>query len=129
MSHWSLAETPIKNIDLLKKGAEKVGLKVETGNVVARGYGRRKERVDAVIRGNSYDIGFKWSREKGKYDVIADVWGWETEKGRGSYKKTMDSLVDRYTSEEMKKVARAKGHMIHETVEEDGTIRLRVRTA
>lgn len=133
MSHWTKAETPFKDLLLVEKACQAFGILLETGKLTARGYQGNRQRVDAMIKGTVYDIGFKWNQKSGTFDIVADEWGLRQDstmkrliKGKG-FNGLMNSIKKQYAVIGIKKLALRKGHSVKVTQQIDGTIKGKVR--
>lgn len=85
MSSYIECKLEIKNLDMLKRILENMGLAYEEAQagrtIESRGYGGVTKQVDLVVRsdelrkvhaGTYGDIGFKLNKTTGTYDVVLD---------------------------------------------------------
>ena len=82
MSSYITCKLEIKDLEMIKKVLDTLGLKYTVGdNLVAKGYGRVNREADIVVSqgqlksinaGRYGDLGFKYNQETKAYDMIVD---------------------------------------------------------
>lgn len=129
MSHFTTMKSVIRDVNALKTGAERLGLKIEVGNnLTVRGYHGDKQKVNgAVIKLNTYDVGFHKTPD-GTFEILTDRWGLANHENISDYKAWEQSLTQAYNVAVNRKVAEKKGYrVVGEEVLEDGSIKLRIK--
>ena len=124
MSHM-VRESPIviKNLSTLKRACQALGMEWREGQTTARYWGGEATGYRHAIKvpGTNWEIGVKETAQ-GEYALEADFYGQEGKKVRGAYNR----LLQRYSSEEVKRQARLKGYSVKETRLPNGQVRLEV---
>ena len=81
MSSYITCKLEIKDLAMIKKVLDAMGLSYEEGNLKARGYGSTSRDVDLLVTQSSLrkinagtygDMGFKYNDETKTYDVVID---------------------------------------------------------
>ena len=106
MSSYITCKLEIKNISMIKKVLETMGLAYTEGELKARGYGSKSRDVDLLVKqselnkikaGRYGDMGFKYNSETETYDIIIDHMD----------KKLIDNINQLYAVETIKNFATA----------------------
>lgn len=129
MSHFTKTELPIQMTDrkALIKAAEFLGCKV-LKNAQARGWSKNTYKGEIVLQhpDSPYDVALNKDKN-GAYQPTADLFGGHIQKVYGTPDTPYGKLVARYGAERAKKIAKALGHTLYESVDkETGTITHRV---
>lgn len=132
MSHFTKCELPVAMTDMqcLTKAAEKLGCTV-LKNANAAGYRGQTQQADLVLKHpqSRYDVAMLKNKE-GAYEPHADMMGGEIRNVYGTPESAFGKLVARYGAEKAKKVAKALGHTLYESVDkESGQITHKVVTS
>lgn len=123
MSHFTKAESQIKDIRILKKVCDKMGFPVEE-NATARGYEGKNLKGDYVIR------------LKGPYDIALikennDTYSLHTDWFRGHVAKQVGNnfgtLKQNYSIEIVRQEAENRGMQLEEERLSDGTVRFHLK--
>ena len=120
MSHYTLTQTRINNLDTLTRVMEDLGLRFEVGeNLTVKGYAETR-RVDIKVKGKAryggeFEFGFKLKSD-GSYEMIYDPY-YNNELQR--------EILQNYTKEELREKFLRKGFSIsEEEVMEDNRLKL-----
>lgn len=117
MSHFSKMKTAIRDLTILERACENLGIKLTVGdNLRIRGYEGDLSQAEAKIEGKHYDIGFVKKDET--YEVVADQWG------LASYEhmdptKYFGKLFQEYAAEGTRQWASLNNYSVSETAEKD----------
>ena len=129
MSHVISLETSVQMTDkgCIIKAAEKLGCKT-LEKAKARYWNGQFHYGDIVVQHpqSPYDLAFN-KQENGAYKVEGDLWGGHIAKIYGTPGKPLSKLEAAYQAEKSKKIAKALGHTLIETVDpQTGVIRHKV---
>jgi hypothetical protein len=130
MSHITTTELPIQMMDrdALIKAARLLGCKV-LQNADAVGYqGRVMARGEIVLTPDQSPHDVALNKDKnGAYQPSADLWGGHIQKIYGTKENPYGKLIALYGAEKAKKIAKALGHTVYQTVDQQtGEVRQRV---
>lgn len=125
MSHITKTKVPIPmtDRDCIIRAAKALGCKIiENGE--ARYWRGQKHKGEIVLQHQDSPFDVALNRDKnGAYQPEADLWGGHIQKIYGTPESPFGKLVSRYGAERAKKIARALGHTVYETVDQKtGTI-------
>jgi hypothetical protein len=122
MSHFTQVKTQVKDLSLLDKAAETLGLK-KVNRTVVNGYVGQKTNAEHVWQvSEKYDVGAVKSAD-GTYSLIADWWG-TSQTHQGLDKK----LIQEYGIQTVLRRAKLMGHSVTRESQKDGSVRLVVKT-
>ncbi len=126
MSHFTKMKTKIRDLSSLKRACERLNLNLEVGQgLEVRGFSGRPKIDGAVIKLDRYDVGFE-RKQDGSYEIVTDLWGLETKEKIKSPTEWLNRITQMYNVEYMKKQALLKGYSVTESVQQDGSIMLKV---
>ncbi len=125
MSHFSRIQTHIREEVTLKKSLEEMGYTFETGDLTIKDDAMQTAQVDIAVDVGAGDskIGLK-RMPNGDYEICAD---WFTIEKQSDVKrhKFIQSLMQTYARETVRKQARDKGYIIEdEKVLDNGEIKI-----
>lgn len=123
MSHFTVVKCNIKELPLLTKAAIALGLQpVERKNV--NGYRGQQTTADMVYQvTHKYDVGAVKDPQNGNYNLIADWWGTDQ-----TIPNLSQKLQQEYAVQTVLRRAKLMGHEVERKIENDGSVRLVVRT-
>jgi hypothetical protein len=132
MSHISKIETKIKDLAMLKKALEKLGMacvEAEEGKrLTLLGYGKDEVIEDCVMEiktGSKYGIGIRKVGEQ--YEVVADWWAIETFTGE-KQEDIMNRITRRYAYETVMDKVHSMGYdLVQEEQDAKNNLRITVR--
>jgi len=130
MSHITTTELPIQMTDreVLIKAAKFLGCKV-LQNDDAVGYGGRVMAKGEIVLKHEqcpHDVALN-KNKNGAYQPSADLWGGHIQRVYGTKESPYGKLVAMYGAEKAKKVAKALGHTVYQTVDQQtGEVRQKV---
>ena len=121
MSHFSKIKTSLKDLNLLQKSLDDLGIAWDTNIHTIKGYKDQNHFANLVIKQtNKYDIGFTWNGME--YQLIADLQFWQQS---WSVELFLDKVTQRYAYNSIVKATQDQGFQtIEETAQENGSIRL-----
>ena len=120
MSHVTKTELPVQmtDKDCILRAAKFLGCKA-LENAEAVGWRGQKNKGEIVLKHKDSKFDVALNRDKnGAYQPEADLWGGGVQKVYGTPESTYGKLVSRYGAEKAKKVAKALGHTIYESVDQ-----------
>ena len=122
MSHFTKLVTEIKNLDLLKKALDVLGMDYVDEKSICRGYSDQVE-VDFLIKSpvEGYDIGL--IKKDNQWEMVADWFGMISAGGERLGKK----ILKEYARQSILEYAGINDYTVTEKVEEDGSINLILR--
>ncbi len=121
MSHFSKIKTSLKDLTLLQKSLQDLGVNYSTEVNTVKGYKNQKQFANLVIKqNNNYDIGFTWNGFE--YQLITDLQFWQQP---WSVELFINKVTQRYAYHSILKSTNEKGFQsIEELTQENGSIRL-----
>jgi len=121
MSHFTKVKTALKDLDMIKKSLDDLGINWNTTMTVLKGYKAQNQSVNLVIKqNNNYDIGFTWNGIE--YHLIADLQFWQQPWPVDIF---LDKITQRYAYNSIiKTTEEERFQRIEETSQENGSIRL-----
>jgi len=121
MSHFTKVKTSLKDLDMIKKSLDDLGINWNTTMTVLKGYKAQNQSVNLVIKqNNNYDIGFTWNGIE--YHLIADLQFWQQPWPVDIF---LDKITQRYAYNSIiKTTEEERFQRIEETSQENGSIRL-----
>jgi hypothetical protein len=121
MSHFSKIKTSLKDLNLLQKSLDDLGVNWHTNINIIKGYKDQNHFANLVItQTNNYDIGFTWSGME--YQLVADLQFWQQP---WSVELFLDKVTQRYAYNSIVKATQDQGFQtVEETAQENGSIRL-----
>lgn len=126
MSHISTIAVEVKNLTVLEKACERLGLKLMRDQTTFKWYGRQAAPCAHAIKvpGADYEVGVV--RDGNKFALQADFFDQKLEAMLG---RDGQKLIQAYAVEAAKAQARRQGYSVREETQADGTIVLRARVA
>lgn len=132
MSHISVVDTKIKNLEYLKKALESLSMKYrcasENEKITVSGYGKGEDISDCLMEigtGSKYGIGIR--QNEGRYEFAADWWAIETFTGQ-KQDEILDKIKRQYAYETVMDKVRKMGYtVVQEQEDERQTVKLTVR--
>ncbi len=132
MSHISKIDTKIKDLTMLKKALETLGMQcveAEEGTTLTlKGYGKNEVIEDCVMEiktGSSYSIGIR--KKEAGYEVAADWWAIETFTGQ-KQEDIMNRITRQYAYETVMDKVRNMGYsVVSEEADTQENLRITVR--
>lgn len=123
MSHFTKAESQIKDINVLQQACQDMNLTI-TANEKARGYRGNSLKGDFVIKlKGPYDIALQLEND-GTYSLHTDWFGGSVAKQVG---KNFGLLKQAYGIAAVRMEAESRGMMLEEEKMKDGTVRFHIR--
>ena len=121
MSHFSKIKTSLKDLTLLQKSLNDLGVNWDTEVNTIKGYKTQNHFANLVIKqNNNYDIGFTWNGFE--YQLVADLQFWQQP---WSVELFINKVTQRYAYHSIVKVTQVQGFQtIEELKHENGSIRL-----
>ena len=121
MSHFSKIKTSLKDLNLLQKSLDDLGVNWHTDINIIKGYKDQNHFANLVIiQTNNYDIGFTWNCME--YQLVADLQFWQQP---WSVELFLDKVTQRYAYNSIVKATQDQGFQtVEETAQENGSIRL-----
>jgi hypothetical protein len=120
VSHFTTIKTQIKDIVALQAACAELGLQMQD-NAEARGFGRKRQHGEYVIRlKGPYDIAVN-QQSDGTYGLATDWWDGHVEKEVG---KDYSRLMQLYGVHKATAEARKKGYLVSRRALSDGSIKL-----
>jgi hypothetical protein len=121
MSHFSKIKTSLKDLNLLQKSLDDLGVAWDASLHTVKGYKDQNHFANLVItQTNNYDIGFTWNGME--YQLVADLQFWQQP---WSVELFLDKVTQRYAYNSIIKATQDQGFQtIEETAQENGSIRL-----
>jgi len=125
MSHFTEIKTQIKDIEALRSACQEMGLTL-LQNAEARGYYQNTTKGDFVIQlKGPYDIAVN-QQPDGSFGITADLWAGHVEKEVG---QGYGKLLQLYGVHKAMREARKKGHLVHRSQQQNGSIKLSISAA
>jgi hypothetical protein len=121
MSHFSKIKTTLKDLDLLQKSLNDLGVSWDENVSTIKGYRSQECFANLVIKqNNNYDIGFTWNGTE--YQLVADLQFWQQP---WSVELFLDKITQRYAYNSILKATEIQGFQrIEEISQENGSIKL-----
>jgi len=121
MSHFSKIKTALKDLDLLTKSLDDLGVQWNSTLTQIKGYKKQNHFANLVIQqNNGYDIGFTWNGIE--YQLIADLQFWQQP---WSVELFLDKVTQRYAYNSIVKTTHSSGFQtIEEVTQENGSIKI-----
>jgi len=121
MSHFSKVKTSLKDLDMIKKSLDDLGINWNKNTTILKGYKSQNHSANLVIKqNNNYDIGFNWNGIE--YQLIADLQFWQQPWPVDLF---LDKITQRYAYNSIIKTTTEEGFQcIEETSQENGNIRI-----
>ena len=121
MSHFSKIKTSLKELSLLQKSLQDLGINWTTEVNTVSGYRDQKQFANLVIKqSNNYDIGFTWNGFE--YQLVTDLQFWQQP---WSVELFISKITQRYAYHSILKATTEKGFQtVEELTQENGSIRL-----
>jgi hypothetical protein len=121
MSHFSKIKTALKDLDLLTKSLDDLGVQWDSTLTQIKGYKKQNHFANLVIQqNNGYDIGFSWNGIE--YQLIADLQFWQQP---WSVELFLDKVTQRYAYNSIVKATHSSGFQtIEEITQENGSIKI-----
>ena len=121
MSHFSKIKTSLKDLVLLQKSLNDLGVNWNTEVHTVKGYRNQEHFANLVItQNNNYDIGFTWNGME--YQLVADLQFWQQP---WSVDLFINKVTQRYAYHSIMKATKEKGFQtVEELTQENGSIRL-----
>ena len=121
MSHFSKIKTTLKDLSLLQKSLNDLGVSWDERINTIKGYKAQECFANLVIKqNNNYDIGFTWNGTE--YQLVADLQFWQQP---WSVELFLDKITQRYAYNYILKTTEIQGFQrIEEITQENGSIKL-----
>ena len=121
MSHFSKIKTTLKDLGLLQKSLNDIGISWDETISTIKGYKSQECFANLVIKqNNNYDIGFTWNGTE--YQLVADLQFWQQP---WSVELFLDKITQRYAYNSIIKATELQGFQrIEEISQENGSIKL-----
>ena len=121
MSHFSKIKTTLKDLGLLQKSLNDIGISWDETISTIKGYKSQECFANLVIKqNNNYDIGFTWNGTE--YQLVADLQFWQQP---WSVELFLDKITQRYAYNSIIKATELQGFQrIDEISQENGSIKL-----
>jgi hypothetical protein len=121
MSHFSKIKTTLKDLGLLQKSLNDIGVSWDETISTIKGYKSQECFANLVIKqNNNYDIGFTWNGTE--YQLVADLQFWQQP---WSVELFLDKITQRYAYYSIIKATELQGFQrIEEISQENGSIKL-----
>ena len=121
MSHFSKIKTSLRDLTLLQKSLDDLGVRWDENIKSVNGYKSQKCFANLVIKqNNNYDIGFTWNGTE--YQLVADLQFW---KQPWSVDLFLDKITQRYAYNSILKATQIQGFQtVEELTQENGSIKL-----
>lgn len=121
MSHFSKIKTSLRDLSLLQKSLDDLGVRWDENIKSLNGYKAQKCFANLVIKqNNNYDIGFTWNGNE--YQLVADLQFWQQP---WSVELFLDKITQRYAYNSILKATQNQGFQtVEELTQENGSIRL-----
>ena len=121
MSHFSKIKTSLKDLTLLQKSLQDLGVNWTTEINNVNGYKDQKQFANLVIKqSNNYDIGFSWNGFE--YQLVTDLQFWQQP---WSVELFINKVTQRYAYHSILKATNEKGFQaVEELTQENGSIHL-----
>ena len=121
MSHFSKIKTTLKDLSLLQKSLNDLGVSWDESINTIKGYKAQECFAILVIKqNNNYDIGFTWNGTE--YQLVADLQFWQQP---WSVELFLDKITQRYAYNSILKATEIQGFQrIEEVTQENGSIKL-----
>jgi hypothetical protein len=117
MSHTVEVKTEVRNKATLQAACRALKLAAPVQGTHRLYAGRTAEGMAVTLPGWQYPVVFDTTTGRARLDNYGGAWGNQVE---------LDKLLDRYSAEQVKAIARRKGHTVKEVVLQDGTIEIEV---
>ena len=121
MSHFSKIKTTLKDLSLLQKSLNDIGVSWDENINTIKGYKAQECFANLVIKqNNNYDIGFTWNGSE--YQLVADLQFWQQP---WSVDLFLDKVTQRYAYNSILKATQLQGFQsIEEVTQENGSIKM-----
>ena len=121
MSHFSKIKTTLKDLSLLQKSLNDLGISWDESINSIKGYKSQECFANLVVKqSNNYDIGFTWNGTE--YQLVADLQFWQQP---WSVELFLDKITQRYAYNSILKATEIQGFQrIEEISQENGSIKL-----
>ena len=121
MSHFSKIKTILRDLALLQKSLDDLGVRWDENIKSLNGYKSQKCFANLVIKqNNNYDIGFTWNGTE--YQLVADLQFWQQP---WSVELFLDKITQRYAYNSILKATETQGFQtVEELTQENGSIKL-----
>lgn len=121
MSHFSKIKTSLRDLALLQKSLDDLGVRWDENIKSLNGYKSQKCFANLVIKqNNNYDIGFTWNGTE--YQLVADLQFWQQP---WSVELFLDKITQRYAYNSILKATQTQGFQtVEELTQENGSIKL-----
>lgn len=121
MSHFSKIKTTLKDLSLLQKSLNDLGVSWDESINTIKGYKAQECFANLVIKqNNNYDIGFTWNGTE--YQLVADLQFWQQP---WSVELFLDKITQRYAYHSILEATKKQGFQSVEQVTlEDESIKL-----
>ncbi len=105
MSHFSKIKTTLKDLSLLQKSLNDLGVSWDESINTIKGYKAQECFANLVIKqNNNYDIGFTWNGTE--YQLVADLQFWQQP---WSVELFLDKITQRYAYNSILKATEIQG--------------------
>ena len=124
MSHFSKIKTSLRDLALLQKSLDDLGVRWDENIKSLNGYKSQKCFANLVIKqNNNYDIGFTWNGTE--YQLVADLQFWQQP---WSVELFLDKITQRYAYNSILKATETQGFQtVEELTQENGSIKLTLK--
>jgi len=121
MSHFSKIKTSLRDLALLQKSLDDLGVRWDENIKSLNGYKSQRCFANLVIKqNNNYDIGFTWNGTE--YQLVADLQFWQQP---WSVELFLDKITQRYAYNSILKATQTQGFQtVEELTQENGSIKL-----
>lgn len=121
MSHFSKIKTTLRDLALLQKSLDDLGVRWDENIKSLNGYKSQTCFANLVIKqNNNYDIGFTWNGTE--YQLVADLQFWQQP---WSVELFLDKITQRYAYNSILKATQTQGFQtVEELTQENGSIKL-----
>lgn len=121
MSHFSKIKTSLRDLALLQKSLDDLGVRWDENIKSLNGYKSQRCFANLVIKqNNNYDIGFTWNGTE--YQLVADLQFWQQP---WSVELFLDKITQRYAYNSILKTTETQGFQtVEELAQENGSIKL-----
>jgi hypothetical protein len=121
MSHFSKIRTSLKDLEVLKKSLQDLGLRFYDRSVITDSHSLESHNISLIVpQSNNYDIGFSWNGVE--YQLITDIQFWQQPWPIDLFLK---NLTQRYAYNSILQITEQKGFQsIEQTKQSNGSIKL-----
>ena len=114
MSHTSLVQANISDLESVQEACKELNLSIRKGGIVKSYYNDKTADYVISIQGCPYEVGLVWNNKEKKYNLLYDSYGGHIENKLG---KNCGKLVQSAAFHKVAKAAKLKGFFVSKKIE------------